>query len=128
MSESRMSKATEEWEELLRGTAAGPWRASLLADGVEHEDGSSNYRGGIYPEGQGSPPILLTNGMDKRDAKLIAAAPEAVAEVLRLRRAFAEWASRLDTLVEELDEKGYRLNAEQLSATIAGIRFILEGK
>lgn len=95
-----MSMDTNAWKALLEGTEPGPWRASLLADGIEHEDGSSNYRGGIYPEGQGSPPILVTNGMDKQNARLIAAAPAAVAEVVRLRR-------ELEQLRDDLGQANY---------------------
>ena len=58
--------------ELLGAATEGPWRASLL-DGVRYEDGSSSYPCGIYPGAtQGPPPVLVTNGIDARDAALIA--------------------------------------------------------
>lgn len=75
----------------LEGVTEGPWRASLL-DGIDYEDGSSCIRGGVYPDERGSTPVFLTSGgIDRRDARFIAASrtlvPELVAEVERLRGA-----------------------------------------
>lgn len=122
-----MSMDTNAWKQLLEGTEPGPWRASLLADGIEHEDGSSNYRGGIYPEGQGSPPILITNGMDKRNARLIAAAPAAVAEVVRLRTEMEELQRFLESRANSLLLVRQYVASSGSSDTARTIKKILEG-
>ena len=68
--------------ELLNGITSPPWKESLL-DGVDYEDGSSCYRGGIYDTTPAHIPVFLASGgIDKRDARFIAAAPELVAELL----------------------------------------------
>ena len=75
-----------EWiatrRELLAAATEKPWRASLL-DGVRYEDGSSSYRCGIYPGAtQGTPPVFVTNGIDTRDAALIADARSSLPRAL----------------------------------------------
>lgn len=50
-----------------------------------------------------------------------------VSEVARLRRTFTQWADGLDTLANEMREKGYSMNSEQIKAITASIRRILEG-
>ena len=73
----------------LDAATPGPWRAALL-DGVECEDGSSSYRGGIYPDYVGALPIILTNGVDRRDATLIASAPDRLDRMERALRGVLE--------------------------------------
>ena len=74
----------------LESATDGPWRAALL-DGVECEDGSSSYRAGIYPDHVGALPIILTNGVDRQDATLIASAPDRLDRMERaLRSVLAE--------------------------------------
>ena len=73
----------------LRRATPGPWRAALL-DGVDYEDGSSCYRGGIYPARIGAPPIILTNGVDRMDARLIASAPDRLDRMEKALRAVLE--------------------------------------
>ena len=82
-----------EWLDAVRAdldaATPGPWRAALL-DGVECEDGSSSYRGGIYPDYVGALPIILTNGVDRRDATLIASAPDRLDRMERALRGVLE--------------------------------------
>lgn len=91
-------------EAALDGVTEGPWRASLLGDGIDYDDGSSCYRGGVYPADHGSTPIFLAaGGIDRRDARFIAEAralvPELTDEIERLR---AQLPRRIET-VEQLD-------------------------
>ena len=69
----------------LDAATPGPWRAALF-DGVDYDDGSSCYRGGIYPARIGAPPIILTNGVDRLDATLIASAPDRLDRMERALR------------------------------------------
>ena len=79
-----------EWLDAVRADLAaatpGPWRAALF-DGVDYDDGSSSYRGGIYPAHVGAPPIILTNSVDRLDARLIASAPDRLDRMERALRA-----------------------------------------
>ena len=79
-----------EWLDRVKADLAaatpGPWRAALL-DGVDSDDGSSSYRGGIYPAHVGAPPIILTNGVDRQNARLIASAPDRLDKMERALRA-----------------------------------------
>lgn len=72
-----MTTDPREWLQEVQGRAnnatEGPWRASLL-DGVDYEDGSSSHRGGIYPDAQGAPPVLVTMSVDRRNGIFIAGA------------------------------------------------------
>ena len=82
----------------LRRATPGPWRAALL-DGVDYDDGSSSYRGGIYPAHVGAPPIILTNSVDRLDATLIASAPDRLDRMERaLRGALAMHRPRPNTV------------------------------
>lgn len=82
MSAQRLRDAARVLRERGEMATPGPWRASVL-DGVEHDDGSSGYRGGIYPGTMsGPPPIFVTNCIDKRDADFIAAMHPGVALAL----------------------------------------------
>ncbi|AZG43472.1 ead/Ea22-like family protein [Gordonia insulae] len=87
----------------LEGITPGPWRPSLL-DGVVHEDGSSSYRGGAYPDRKGATPIFLTNSIDQHDAEFIAAAPELV-------RGLIDELDRADSEVIAAEQSGYRQGA-----------------
>ena len=73
----------------LEAATDGPWRAALF-DGVKYEDGSSSYRAGIYPADVGPPPIILTNSVDRRDATLIASAPDRLDRMERALRGVVE--------------------------------------
>ena len=102
----------------LEGVTEGPWRASLL-DGIDYEDGSSCIRGGVYPDVHGSAPVFLSSsGIDRRDARFIAAArtlvPELLAEVKRLRGA-------LDGLAEDCDAEILYDRAPQVAQAIRNI-------
>ena len=82
-----------EWLDAARAdldaATPGPWRAALF-DGVDYDDGSSSYRGGIYPAHVGAPPIILTNSVDRRDARLIASAPDRLDRMERALRGVLE--------------------------------------
>ena len=82
-----------EWLNAVRAdldeATPGPWRAALL-DGVDYDDGSSSYRGGIYPAHIGAPPIILTNSVDRLDATLIASAPDRLDRMERALRGVVE--------------------------------------
>lgn len=97
--------STAEWiakrRELLAAATEGPWRASLL-DGVRYEDGSSSYRCGIYPgAAQGPPPVFVTNGIDARDAALIADAQTSLPLALEALEAVLGEASALEAMADE---------------------------
>ena len=82
-----------EWLDAVRAdldaATPGPWRAALL-DGVDYDDGSSSYRGGIYPAHIGAPPIILTNGVDRLDATLIVSTPDRLDRMERALRGVVE--------------------------------------
>lgn len=80
----------------------GPWRAALL-DGVDHEDGSSGYRGGIYPGTEpGRVSVLITPNVDRRDAAFIAHARTDVPELVEaVRRRDAALRAVLDLHVQQ---------------------------
>jgi len=99
----------------LEGVTEGPWRASLL-DGIDYEDGSSCIRGGVYPDERGSTPVFLTSGgIDRRDARFIAASrtlvPELLAEVEQLRDHRDAWKENAEHYEWSAGEVG-RLKAE----------------
>lgn len=74
-----MTRTTADWEKLLDGTTPAPWEAHgtmVIAEGIPP-----------YPPTVVS---LSTVGNQGRDVELIAVAPEAVAEVIRLRRELEE--------------------------------------
>ena len=73
----------------LAAATLGPWRA-VLFDGVDYDDGSSSYRGGIYPAYVGAPPIIFTNSVDRLDATLIASAPDRLDRMERALRGVME--------------------------------------
>lgn len=79
-----------EQKRLAEAATAGPWRHSRLFDGVEYEDGSSSYRGGIYPNPYGSGPVFLTQSIDKRDLEFIAAARSSVPRMIAALRGEGE--------------------------------------
>ena len=82
-----------EWLDAVRAdldaATPGPWRAALL-DGVDYDDGSSSYRGGIYPAHIGAPPIILTNSVDRLDATLIVSTPDRLDRMERALRGVVE--------------------------------------
>ena len=82
-----------EWLDAVRAdldaATPGPWRAALF-DGVDYGDGSSSYRGGIYPAHIGAAPIILTNSVDRLDATLIASAPDRLDRMERALRCVLE--------------------------------------
>ena len=80
-----MSRTTQEWKALLEGTTEGPW-------GWRWDEGLLAI---IGPDGQ-----TVAIDADVRDSDALAAAPEAVAEVVRLRRELETmrgWAESLGT-------------------------------
>ena len=106
-----------EWLDAVRArldaATPGPWRAALL-DGVDHDDGSSSYRGGIYPAHIGAPPIILTNGVDRQNANLIASAPDRLDRMERALRAVLDLAEAVNAAAiiptsTPIMNTGYRL-------------------
>ena len=106
-----------EWLDAVRAdldeATPGPWRAALL-DGVDYDDGSSSYRGGIYPAHIGAPPIILTNSVDRRDARLIASAPDRLDRMERALRAVLDLAETVNAAAiiptsTPMMNTGYRL-------------------
>ena len=68
-------RTTDEWQSLLDGVAEGPWEA--------RQDGHDP----VWMIGRlgDNPARIVGDGYGEGNARLIAAAPEAVAEVVRLR-------------------------------------------
>ena len=87
-------------EARLKAATPGPWRASLLSDGVEYEDGSSWYRGGIYPDTKGAPPVTLTPGIDRRNAEFIAHAPDDIRALIDVVKAVRDAVARHPDVME----------------------------
>ena len=79
----------------LDAATPGPWRA-VLFDGVDYDDGSSSYRGGIYPAHAGAPPIILTNSVDRQNANLIASAPDRLDRMERALRCVLDLAEAVN--------------------------------
>ena len=103
-----MTDIVDRAKELLDGITPGPWRESLL-DGVDYEDGSSCYRGGIYDTTAAHIPVFLAaGGIDKRDARFIAAAPQLVADLI----AEVERLKVREDVVAEASYRTGRLDAE----------------
>ena len=115
----------------LEGVTEGPWRTSLL-DGIDYEDGSSCIRGGVYPSEHGSAPVFLASGgIDRRDARFIAASrtlvPELLAEVERLQGLQRDDRQNAINAIEERDQanaeverlRAGRANHEVLMASAA---------
>lgn len=82
-----MTRTTDKWAELLDGTTEGPWNAGKgeiygprYAEVLTAE---TETRGSGYMEYE--VPLLAGERLD-RDLPLAASAPDAVAEVIRLRR------------------------------------------
>ena len=85
-------RTTDEWQALLDGVAEGPWEA--------RQDG----RDPVWMIGRlgDNPARIVGDGYGEGNARLLAAAPESVAEVVRLRRAFEEFIGELnDDLAHE---------------------------
>ena len=79
----------------LDAATPGPWRA-VLFDGVDYDDGSSSYRGSIYPAHIGAPPIILTNSVDRQNANLIASAPDRLDRMERALRCVLDLAEAVN--------------------------------
>lgn len=91
-------RPTDQWEALLDGTPPAPWKAYAL----ERHPNSDTYIVGA--DGR------RVAGSDRSDAAvphestdLVTAAPEAVAELVRLRRALEQ---QLAYIAEELEAEG----------------------
>lgn len=83
-----MTRSTEQWKALLEGTVPGPWRhrgyGYIDTESGEPINGQNDWDGAVHPD----------------CGDLAAAAPEAVAEVIRLRR---ELESLRDACIEEAE-------------------------
>lgn len=98
-----MGRTTDEWAALLDGTTPGPWNVSggwiygpryaqvIVAETARRGSGCMSYE----------VPVLVGECID-RDLPLAAAAPDAVAEVIRLRRAIASVRDKHLRLADEM--------------------------
>lgn len=87
-----MTRTTDEWEALLDGTDPAPWKLQ----------GTGRFP--LSPSGLWSVDIVSHSdkGTVPNNAQLAITAPESVAEVVRLRRAFEEFLGELnDDLAHE---------------------------
>lgn len=75
-----MHRSTESWEALLEGATPGPWRW-YWDNGIMSLDGADT--------------MPVATNLHVYDSDLLAAAPEAVGEVVRLRRELEELATSL---------------------------------
>lgn len=108
-----MGRTTDEWSALLDGTTPGPWR-------VGGKDADGNTYVGNYDPDIGGP--AASTGSD--DAPLVAAAPDAVAEVVRLRREFEELREvfvRAAEMMGKLEIPADRQQAQGFAGRIARI-------
>lgn len=105
-----MSRTTQEWEALLEGTTEGPW-------GWRWDEGLLAI---IGPDGQ-----TVAIDADVRDSDALAAAPDAVAEVIRLRRELEELLEVCDKVKDMRPADDYELGQHagilQIGNTIANI-------
>lgn len=108
-----MSRTTEQWEALLEGTTEGPW-------GWRWDEGLLAI---IGPDGQ-----TVAIDADVRDSDALAAAPEAVAEVVRLRRELEEISIGLDRKAERAQRNGAYSAAVGYRETAKKITRILNGE
>lgn len=119
-----MSRTTDQWEALLEGTSSGNW--VVRVGGVEVFAVTDHSRSFVADAGshllscQGE---ALTEA--RKDAVLIAAAPEAVAEVIRLREALEERLRVWNKVAEKLEVAEHMSNAEVVRHTIHVVEHIL---
>lgn len=109
-----MGRTTDEWAELLDYTTPEPWFANVRGFGrIEN----------IGPISTG---FSIGDGLDcdEHDAELAAAAPEAVAEVIRLRRAITDLRDKyLEHIADVLHHSASRdLFVDQVSGLVVEIR------
>lgn len=86
-------RTTEQWEALLDGTADGPWEVKHHGDDLVVSICTTVH----------DPKRFVGDFYGEWNARLAAAAPEAVAEVVRLHRALEE---QLKELSDELEAEG----------------------
>lgn len=100
-----MGRTTDEWAELLVGTTEGPWHAGKRGiDGPDYAEvltAETETRGSGYMSYE--VPLLAGDRLD-RDLPLAAAAPDAVAEVIRLRRALTDLRDEYLEHIADYDE------------------------
>lgn len=115
-----MTRTTDQWEALLV-----PKMPEKLW--VEESDWDDEAWDVCFRHPKWDVPASLGLAHRKDVAHLFAASPEAVAEVVRLHRAFEEWATRLEELSTEMEAQGHHLNAQQINSVVGGIHLILKG-
>lgn len=112
-----MSRTTDEWAELLDGTAEGPWetkrhgREEVISICTTVHD-PKRFVGDIYGE---------------RNASLAAAAPELAAELYRIRYEMEERVRIWRKVTDKLEARGDTSGAEAIRHTIRVVTRILEG-
>lgn len=115
---------TDEWEALLDGTTPGPWRVDPTHPGtVEVADGTL-WVAEIYGDGLGLEGADLDRA--QADAAGIATWPDAVAEVVRLRRAMTRLRDTYAASDDPGDDYGrgmeaaYQIAADDLARILEG--------
>lgn len=103
-------RSTAEWEAALEGTTPGPWENREYGIGPLYAD----IYGSVASENQ-------------KDEELAALAPEAVAEVIRLRRELEERVRIWQKVAEKLENRGDKDGAIQARHTVAVVTRILDG-
>lgn len=112
-----MTRTTDEWAALLDGTTPGPWFANVRGFGrIEN----------IGPISTG---FSIGDGLecDEDDAELAALAPEAVAEVVRLRRELEELREVFVRAAEMMGKFEIPADRQQAQGFAGRITRILEG-
>lgn len=115
-----MTRTTAEWEDLLDGTTPGPWAWETGEKVV--------YRHELL--GAGDLPILKCGALrwpDEGDEALIAAVPEAVAELVRIRRELEQLADQLKSRADNLQAARQYVAATGSRETAEKITRILKG-
>lgn len=101
-----MSRTTQEWEALLEGTTPGPWRW-YWGNGI------------ISVESVDTMPVATD--LNVRDSDVLAAAPEAVDEVIRLRWELETWRMRIEKGRDAFKNSRHANRCDKLIATITRI-------
>ena len=128
-------RSTAEWEAALEGTTRGPWTWD------DHRVPSLTGRGGSPETFEYESDVLeadhngecgcrsacnLELNVNDEDKSLIALAPEAVAEVVRLRRELELRVRIWQKVAEKLKNRGDEDGASQARHTVAVVTRILE--
>ena len=109
-------RSTAEWEAALEGTTPGPW-------GYYTPRGRDGHYDPIFGATPGDEIALVK---PPADWKVMAMVPEAVAEVVRLRRELEERVRIWQKVAEKLENRGDKDGASQARHTVSVVTRILE--